>query len=401
MKVFNSGPWSAVKASIALLLFGTGLCVALQLPIWCYFISPIIVVFFIVFIRNSDHGRIVKAYAIGDWKTFLAVTEKLCTKSPKDANAHANAAFALANLHRFEEAKHRVEKARTLGGDERQCHLLSAMANCGLRNYEEAIADCTRAIEMNPEDPAPYMIRSLAYTQTYKYDQALHDVDHVISNNPNVRIANVYKAYVFHAMYRFDDARKEYEPIFGTLSHAELPFSLITRSYVQARLGNLDAAISDMERVMETMPCKHEAYLDLAYFHILKGAISDAQRYLDLIEAKDDFTEAYKNMHRARIYLKSNEGAESENAKLALACAKRAVELRPSDMQIRAVHGIALSRNGLQEQALEELSTAVKTDPYCAEAFWARGEVYERLGEIEKAEADNTAAKNLGFIPYL
>lgn len=400
--VFNLGKWARLKGAFALVFVGSCLCYAFELPFWCYFISPVLLAFFVFQYLSSDQNKAIKAYATGDWKTFLEVCERTIAKIPHDANAHANAAFALANLHRFEEALQSVEKARSLGGDEKQCHLFSAMANCGMHKYEETISDCTKAIELNKEEPSPYLIRSIALTQTYKYEQALQDVDQVEKLNSNLTIAKTYRAYVYHAMYRLDEAQKEYEPIFGTLSHAELPFGLIVRSYVQARLGKVDAAIEDMKRAVETMPKKHEGYLDLAYFHVLKGDATNANRYLELVEPGDSFVESYRNSHQARILLMSkDESKTQENTNLAVEHAKRAADLRPHSADARAVYGIALSRLGQHADGLSKLNKAINTDPYCAEAFWWRGEVHEKLGELVQAEADKKVAKDFGYIPYL
>lgn len=400
--IFNLGKWARVKGAIALLLFGSGLCSVFELPIWCYFISPALLVFFIFKYENSDHKKAIKAYATGDWKTFLEVCQRTIAKTPQDANAHANAAFALANLHRFDEAMQSVEKARALGGEEKQCLLFSAMANCGLHKYEETIVDCTKAIEINQEEPAPYLIRSIAYTLTYKYDEALQDVEHVQKLHPNLTVANVYKAYTLHSMYKLDDARKEYEPIFGTLSHAELPFGLIVRAYAQVRTGKVDQAIEDMKRAVETMPKKQDGYLDLAYFHIIKVDLEKAQQYLDMVETGDSFIESFRNSHQARLLLLNKEDSiAQENAKLAVEHAKRAVDLRPNSADSNAVYGVAMSRSGQHAEGLSKLNRAIDIDPYCAEAFWWRGEVHEKLGEQEKAEADKKVAKDFGYLPYL
>jgi tetratricopeptide (TPR) repeat protein len=400
--IFNLGKWARVKGAIALLLVGSGLCSVFALPIWCYFISPALLVFFIVKYETSDYKKAIKAYATGDWKTFLEACQRTIEKTPQDANAHANAAFALANLHRYEESLQSIEKVRALGGDEKQCHLFSAMAHCGMHMYEETIVDCTKAIELNQEEPAPYLIRSIAFTAEYRYEEALRDIDHVLKLHPNLTVAKVYRAYTLHSMYKLEDARKEYEPIFGTLSHVELPFGLTVRAFGQARLGNVDQAIEDVKRAVETMPKKQEGYLDLAYFHVLKGDLEKAQQYLDMVESGDSFVESFRNSHRARILLSNKDDSKAqESVKLSVEHAERAVNLRPNSADSNAVYGIAISRSGQHAEGLNSLNRAIDIDPYCAEAFWWRGEVHEKLGEQEKAEADKKVAKDLGYLPYL
>jgi tetratricopeptide (TPR) repeat protein len=58
--------------------------------------------------------------------------------------------------------------------------------------------------------------------------------------------------------------------------------------------------------------------------------------------------------------------------------------------------GRSLVRLNKPTEALESLNEAIRLDPESAPAYRARGELYKKLGEKEKAEADLAKAKKLG-----
>ncbi|MBA3995306.1 MAG: hypothetical protein C0469_17440 [Cyanobacteria bacterium DS2.3.42] len=387
--------WQMIKALIAVIICCSGMCVVLHLPIWSYFVAPVFAIGVAIFLRCSPSSPTFKAIENQDWKTLLEICERETAKNPNDANAQANCALALTNLYRFEEALKRVNIAIRLNADLKNCYLLQGMANCGLHNYSEAVADCTKSIELGHTHPAPRLIRSIALTNEYKYDEALKDVDAVLETFPHLKGANLYKAYALQAMYKVEEANKLCEDAFETLSKEEIPFGLIVRSYINARLGKAELAVADTKRLLDEVPRKQECYLNLAHFWAQCGDIKESQANLDKVEPENDFDEACMLMHQARLCLLQND------EKLALKHAERALEKRPSQTDVRATYGLALIKNSRNEEAQNELDLVIKTDPYCAEGFWFRGELFEKLGDEEKAKQDRKVATDYGYIPYL
>ena len=58
--------------------------------------------------------------------------------------------------------------------------------------------------------------------------------------------------------------------------------------------------------------------------------------------------------------------------------------------------GMAHSKNGKLELAIEDYTKATELKPDYANAYYNRGGVFLRLGEREKARADLTTARKLG-----
>ena len=58
--------------------------------------------------------------------------------------------------------------------------------------------------------------------------------------------------------------------------------------------------------------------------------------------------------------------------------------------------GLAHSRNGELDKAIQDYTKAIELKPDYAEAYYYRGGAFLRLGEPEKAKSDLVTARNLG-----
>ena len=58
--------------------------------------------------------------------------------------------------------------------------------------------------------------------------------------------------------------------------------------------------------------------------------------------------------------------------------------------------GLARSKKGELELAIEDYTKAIELKPDYAEAYYYRGGAFLRLGEQERAEADLAIARNMG-----
>ena len=58
--------------------------------------------------------------------------------------------------------------------------------------------------------------------------------------------------------------------------------------------------------------------------------------------------------------------------------------------------GLAHSRNGELDKAIQDYTKAIELNPDHAEAYYNRGGAFLRLGEPEKAKSDLVTARNLG-----
>lgn len=71
-------------------------------------------------------------------------------------------------------------------------------------------------------------------------------------------------------------------------------------------------------------------------------------------------------------------------------------ELNQESAEAYYSRGLAHSKNGEFEKAIENYTKAIELKPDYADAYYYRGGARLRLGEREKAKADLATARNLG-----
>ncbi len=74
----------------------------------------------------------------------------------------------------------------------------------------------------------------------------------------------------------------------------------------------------------------------------------------------------------------------------------QALKLKPNDAVILDCLGVAHYAKGLNDQAIQYFTQAIKADPKYTLSFMRRANVYDTMGEYDKALADLQQAKNLG-----
>ncbi len=392
---FKYFEWQVIKALLALTVFCTGMCAVFQLPLFSYFLAPVVTVVVVIWMRKMTNTPASTAIEKQDWKMVIEICESEIAKDPNDANAQANYALALTNLFRFEEAVERIKIAIALNAELKFCYFLKGNANTGIHNYAEAIEDFSKSIELGFNEPVIRLLRSIALTSEYQYEEALRDLDSLLESSPKLPVTKLYKAFTLQKMCMNEEASKLCNEAFPKISKEELPFGLLVRSLINARLGKLDEAVNDMKQMLDLMPRKQECFLDLAYLYGRLGALKESQANLDKVEPQNDYEEAALCMQKSRLCL------QEKDEKGALKLAERSLEKRPGQADMRAIYGLTLVRNGRYDEARRELDAAIKADPCCDEAYWYRGELYERIGDEEKAKQDKKVATDYGYIPYL
>ena len=138
------------------------------------------------------------------------------------------------------------------------------------------------------------------------------------------------------------------------------------------------------------------ALLNRAYcFSLLKQpekAVADLEQLDQLHPTGELLAFAWSN--RARVAL------QSDDVDTALKFSEMAL-LQLTIPETIATRGLVLSRQKRNDEALALLSEAIQMNPYASECYWFRHEVYEAIGESQKAEADKEVAARYGYAPYL
>ena len=106
----------------------------------------------------------------------------------------------------------------------------------------------------------------------------------------------------------------------------------------------------------------------------------------DIMNDIDYTLRAVPNHHRALNAVSKFKLREPMSGKMSAECYfDRAIRFKPNDASVRLLYGLHLSRTNNQDEALEELRTAVTLDPESAEIHYNVGLLYTDMGNFKQA----------------
>ena len=223
-----------------------------------------------------------------------------------------------------------------------------------LEQTDRAIEVYSQVIDLNLDFPEPYNNRGLAYANIGEFDAAIADYNTAIALNPD------------------DDA------------------AYYNRGNAYVRKDEVDTAIQDFNKALVLNPAFPEAYNNRGNAYVRKdefdAAIAD---YNTAIALNPDLPEAYNN--RGFIYAKKSE------FDTAIRDFNKALVLNPDLPEAYCNRGFAYVRKGEVDAAIADYNKAIALDRKYAGAYCNRGEAWLHLKDWQKAEADLTTAKDMGY----
>ena len=293
--------------------------------------------------------------------------EKVLQLDPDNVTAH----LGISLRHRYSAtALEHAERAVALAPDDPKCHLNLARVLGGGKlvlgdtngtssslipsDPKGALEHYGRAIELAPELPDVYAARGEFYYNTREYQKALSDLDRALAIKP-----------------------------------VDCPM-LSTRAQVYGDLGLLDEALADLAKLLDAEPHNHVAHFRCGMIHMKAENWQAAEESISrAIEISPRY---HRYKRRAVTYLYQGKTA------LALDDLKTALELKPKDtstLRWFSASQLADAPEEFREGLLEIAQTAVKRSPDPAQAYADRAQLYSRLEDYEKADADFAASVEL------
>ncbi len=175
-----------------------------------------------------------------------------------------------------------------------------------------------------------------------------------------------------------------------------LPLAYRYRGHAFMKIGDWDQAIADLTRAIDLDRSAANPFANRGYAFLSTG---------DYARAISDYTEAIRiNPAVGSNYLYRGHGyLKMDDWELALADFMRATEVGMDSEYLTAESYAARGFVRFWQtddfgRAIADLDEALRHDPANAHVFYFRAQVYQAVGEADKAEADFTEAKRLGYV---
>lgn len=259
-----------------------------------------------------------------------------------------------------------AEKAIANFPKEPDAYLMASSGYLGLSQPEKAMDMARKALFLDPKNAAAYNNCALAEFQMNQFQNALDACDKALElarNGLKQILASVYvtRGSVYGALGEMSKAIADSNE--ALLVDSTCLAALINRAYSYSVLQQFDRALADLEALAQlSLPIMLKAFL-------------------------------FSN--KARIHLATGNMLVAHEDSIA------ALNLFPDIPAILSTRGLVLMRDGKLEEALPILSKAIEVDRYYAEAYWFRHELYETIGEFDKAASDKLVAEGYCYRPYI
>lgn len=167
---------------------------------------------------------------------------------------------------------------------------------------------------------------------------------------------------------------------------SRVPFAYINRGVAYHKQGDLDKALTDLNRAVALMPHDFDALNSRGAVLMEKGALDNALADFDrAISLGIANNSAYYN--RGMLFQRRG------NSRLALKDLSVALVVDPFDVKVLDARGQLLQEMGSLDEALADFNAALSVDPSDVMTYNNRGLLFAAKGEIDRAIADyDTAA---------
>jgi tetratricopeptide (TPR) repeat protein len=351
---------------------------------------------------------------LGQYGKAIADFNKAMQLDPTYAFAYNNRGDVFTLLGQFDRAMADFNRAIQLNPHYASPYYGRGHVYLFQGEFSKALAEYNGAMEIEPGDAENYNNRGTAYRGLGNYEKALEDFNKSIQLEPDYALAyrNLGSTYFF--LGQFDKAKASYEPVLGMNSSSQDVYYAVIWHYLsQKRAGKAEAvrlseytarldltkwpgpvlelflgkttpegllaAAKDRYKTLENQKLC-EAYFYLGQYYLIMGEESMGRTMFQ--RCLDTGVKAFVEYEGANIELSRQKGkyAKPKDQKLDLAYTEQ---------------GIAYSKKGQYEKAIEQYNKALEVNPNCALAYYNRSVAYTGMGEYDRAVSDCTKALQL------
>ena len=281
---------------------------------------------------------------------------------------------------------------------------------------DEAEKDCKRAAELNQQLPAVYVTLARVHNGKGQYNLALQEVQRALKLEPLNADALLSEAAVYASMGQEDKAESTYQKAaalrpqnwdgyyeLGVFYYrqrrypdAAAEFESVLKitpdnAMAHATLGGMmqllhqdEAAEQHLKRSLELQP-SYAAYTNLGalYYRERRWAESVAMTR-KAVEMNANDWRAWSNLGLAYEWL--NRSADADEAyRHELSRLEEIVKVSADDAEVQAELGLLYSKRKLREKALPRIAAAMALSPEDPGVLVSASEVYENLGDRDRA----------------
>lgn len=250
------------------------------------------------------------------------------------------------------------------------------------RNFEQAIATARQYLQIDPDSVSGNLALANACFMAQRFHDARVTALQVLKAEPGNSAALKIKGNAEYLSGAANQAISTFVDLLDRHPEDSEAAYMLGRIYYQE--GMVDQAIGQFERVLRTDSRSYKSYDNLGLCYEAKGDNDKATRYfLTAIKVAEEnhatYDWPYANL--SDLLFKAGDPQRAFDA------ASKAATLNPLSARNFYLGGKALEKLGKTDLALNWLHRSAALDPAYAEPEYVLAQIYNRLGQQEKADA--------------
>jgi tetratricopeptide (TPR) repeat protein len=248
------------------------------------------------------------------------------------------------------------------GRDENvEAHNEAAIALQNAGRHEEALGKCRQAASISPEDPRTHHIMGFILQTQGRFDEAVDSYRRAVSLNPDFAEAYDHLGVALSERGQFNEAIKNHRKAIELAPEYAGAYNNL--AIALGSQNRLDEAIANYQQALRLDPNLVDAHYNLANILRQQGRYEQAiAGYRRAIELKDDHADAYNSLGRAL-----NECGRIDEA---VEHCERAIALNPDLAEAHNNLGLLLKALGRHDEAIAKFEKAIRIRPDYANAHW-------------------------------
>jgi tetratricopeptide (TPR) repeat protein len=334
--------------------------------------------------------------------TAIDLFREATTIDPGFALAYARLASALRlryaitrNDSWLDEAVENANKAVGLNPDLAPVQVALGRVQTTLGNYDLAFAAIERALAIDPNDAEAHLAIAKVYERQGRLQDAEDSFKRALAfDQDSLLIRDSYANFLFRQS-RFDEAAAQWRSV---ILIAPNHFgALVNLGSALSEIGNIPEAISMYEQAISIKPT-YMAWSNLGTAYAREQHYPQAvDAFRKALEMNDSDSLAWGNLAYVYSWMNEMDDQASETFEHAIELAEEARQQNPRDPYIHSDLALYYAKQGQPELAQRRLDTALALSPDSGDIQATAAEVYELIGQRDKAVERVQKALELGY----
>lgn len=271
-------------------------------------------------------------------------------------------------------------------------------SKCGEEDYDAQITEATKGIKFSSYNIEAYIARGIAYLNKTEYDKALKDFNRALEINPRSDKALSYRGEIYFHRGNYDKAILDLNIVIELNPQDAYAYFTLARSY--GFKNEKELAIEGFSKAIALKPEMNSAYYNRGREYYNSGnkeaAKKDFKKAFEIVSGK---IELIPKECRGYTYLSRGIIAYAlGDSRQALTDYNNAINLEEfSDVYFH--RGSLHLKNNDYKEAIADYTKSIELDPQWALVYKRRSQAYEKIKELDKAEADRKKYEELSNQP--